>query len=100
MKATCKKCGLIWYGEKQCHCTSCCRHFSTVAVFDAHRPAKQGWKCEDPPGNKYHQDSRGVWRRSRRSENSDAVTPRNAEEPESALLEGVYGKNEAASVRI
>lgn len=35
--ASCK-CGRNWTGVRECHCTVCHCHFSTVANFDAHRP--------------------------------------------------------------
>lgn len=31
-------CGRQWTGLRECHCTVCHKHFSTVDGFDAHRP--------------------------------------------------------------
>lgn len=42
---SCPHCGRQWTGKRECHCTICHRHFSTVDGFDAHRP--EG-KCADP----------------------------------------------------
>ena len=43
--SSCRTCGRKWTGMKECHCTACHRHFSTVRNFDAHM--KRG-RCVDP----------------------------------------------------
>lgn len=45
MPATCR-CGRHWTGLSQAHCPTCHRHFSSVALFDRHRPGSGG--CVDP----------------------------------------------------
>lgn len=37
--ARCGDCGRWWTGLRECHCTVCHAHFSTVDGFDAHRPS-------------------------------------------------------------
>lgn len=44
-EAYCTSCGRWWTGKRECHCTVCHGHFSTIDGFDAHRP--EG-KCIDP----------------------------------------------------
>lgn len=41
----CPSCKREWTGKKECHCTVCHRHFSTVDGFDGHRP---DGRCIDP----------------------------------------------------
>lgn len=47
----CRQCGKVWGGEA-CHCTVCCRTFSTENNFDRHRRG-EFWPvnerhCKDP----------------------------------------------------
>jgi hypothetical protein len=39
-------CGREWNSLTECHCRICHRHFSTVANFDRHQPARHG--CPNP----------------------------------------------------
>ena len=42
------KCGRMWTGLRECHCTVCHLHFSTVRWFDEHRRGCGPTACLDP----------------------------------------------------
>jgi hypothetical protein len=41
----CGECDNTWTGSNMCHCSVCHRTFSTIGLFDRHRPNS---KCLDP----------------------------------------------------
>lgn len=53
------RCGREWVGAVEAHCTTCHRHFSTPANFDAHRVGDPG-RCVDPTERKLKERA-SVW---------------------------------------
>lgn len=66
----CRDCHRSWTSKKQAHCPTCCAHFSTPNLFDAHLLARG---CQDPATvtrkdgtPRFRQDEAGMWKDSER----------------------------------
>lgn len=45
----CKDCGRTWTAHSECHCASCCAHFTGIDAFDVHlAPVRSNDGCYDP----------------------------------------------------
>lgn len=62
-------CGATWTGARACHCSGCCRTFSGLHLFDAHRRGYgERGSCLEPeemPGVELRD---GIWRHPQMTE--------------------------------